>query len=288
MESKDSVQKPASPGSAAFHGGAASLERHVEMRRAAVEGGATGPFQTCFPSKGHQPHRSKICDPTAVGPAMEATGRKDADRGNVLGYGSIRLEKHAGGKRTSEKRAAAWTKASIELPIDPNGIGDRETVSEILDRLDSILEDAGVSEFSRLSRTSKTGFESDKNESSNAAFERFGSRPEFCQALREEIHMEHGLDARPVFFETSEPIDPSPEYAYENDAPTSKPSGIKYRLWMDLGKPVAVLSAFKQDQSPRKLGGSWEGKVKISDDFDEVDKDIADTFYGSSIFPDQA
>ncbi len=54
------------------------------------------------------------------------------------------------------------------------------------------------------------------------------------------------------------------------------------------GKPVAVLSAYKQDQSPRKLGGSWEGRVKISDDFDEVDKDIADSFYGSSIFPDRA
>ena len=52
------------------------------------------------------------------------------------------------------------------------------------------------------------------------------------------------------------------------------------------GKPVAVLSAFKQDQSPRKLGGSWEGKVIVSDDFDEIDKDITDSFYRSSIFPD--
>ena len=53
------------------------------------------------------------------------------------------------------------------------------------------------------------------------------------------------------------------------------------------GKPVAVLSAYKQDLSPRKLGGSWEGKVKISEDFDEIDKDITDSFYRSSIFPDQ-
>lgn len=52
------------------------------------------------------------------------------------------------------------------------------------------------------------------------------------------------------------------------------------------GKPVAVLSAFKQDQSPRKLGGSWEGKVIVSDDFDDIDKDITDSFYRSSIFPD--
>ena len=31
------------------------------------------------------------------------------------------------------------------------------------------------------------------------------------------------------------------------------------------GKPIAVLSAYKQDKSPRRLGGSWEGKVKVSD-----------------------
>ena len=52
------------------------------------------------------------------------------------------------------------------------------------------------------------------------------------------------------------------------------------------GKPVAVLSAFKKESFPRKLGGNWEGKVKICDDFDAVDKEISDSFYNSSIFPD--
>lgn len=52
------------------------------------------------------------------------------------------------------------------------------------------------------------------------------------------------------------------------------------------GKPVAVLSAFKKENLPRTLGGSWEGKVKISDDFDAVDNEISDTFYNSSIFQD--
>ena len=51
------------------------------------------------------------------------------------------------------------------------------------------------------------------------------------------------------------------------------------------GEPVAILSAFNKDLSPRQLGGSWEGKVKISSDFDEVDEEIADSFYNSSIFP---
>ena len=51
------------------------------------------------------------------------------------------------------------------------------------------------------------------------------------------------------------------------------------------GKPVAVLSAYKEDYSPRKLGGSWEGKVKISDDFDQTDNTLVDSFYNSTIFP---
>jgi prevent-host-death family protein len=51
------------------------------------------------------------------------------------------------------------------------------------------------------------------------------------------------------------------------------------------GKPVAVLSAFKEDLSPRKLGGSWEGKVKIAEDFDVLDNEITESFYDSSIFP---
>ncbi len=53
------------------------------------------------------------------------------------------------------------------------------------------------------------------------------------------------------------------------------------------GKPVAVLSAYKEKKIPRSLGGSWEGKVKISDDFDAVDNEISDSFYNTSLFPDK-
>ena len=52
------------------------------------------------------------------------------------------------------------------------------------------------------------------------------------------------------------------------------------------GKPVAVLSAFKEDGSPRKLGGRWEGKVEIAEDFDEPDDMLVDNFYDATIFPD--
>ena len=34
------------------------------------------------------------------------------------------------------------------------------------------------------------------------------------------------------------------------------------------GKPVAVLSAYNEDTSPRQLGGSWEGKVVVKEGFD--------------------
>lgn len=53
------------------------------------------------------------------------------------------------------------------------------------------------------------------------------------------------------------------------------------------GEPVAVLSAYKKDSAPRQLGGSWEGMVKISADFDDVDEKICDSFYNSAIFPDK-
>ena len=54
------------------------------------------------------------------------------------------------------------------------------------------------------------------------------------------------------------------------------------------GEPVAILSAYKKDSSPRQLGGSWEGKVKISSDFDKIDEEIIDSFYNSSLFPDES
>lgn len=53
------------------------------------------------------------------------------------------------------------------------------------------------------------------------------------------------------------------------------------------GKPVAILSAFKEDTSPRKLGGSWSGNVKTAEDFDQLDDQLIDGFYNTSIFPDK-
>ena len=39
-----------------------------------------------------------------------------------------------------------------------------------------------------------------------------------------------------------------------------------------------------EDRFPRKLGGSWEGKVEIVEDFDNSSGTLTDGFYGSSIF----
>jgi len=52
------------------------------------------------------------------------------------------------------------------------------------------------------------------------------------------------------------------------------------------GKPIAILSAFIEDDTPRKLGGSWEGKVKIAEDFDKTDDGLIESFYNSALFPD--
>ena len=36
------------------------------------------------------------------------------------------------------------------------------------------------------------------------------------------------------------------------------------------GKPVARLVPYRVDTTPRELGGSWTGNVKIADDFSDV------------------
>ena len=51
------------------------------------------------------------------------------------------------------------------------------------------------------------------------------------------------------------------------------------------GKPVAVLSAFKASKTPRKLGGSWEGHVTITEDFDILSDEWIDQFYDAPIIP---
>ncbi|OQY13742.1 MAG: hypothetical protein B6I31_00580 [Desulfobacteraceae bacterium 4572_19] len=52
------------------------------------------------------------------------------------------------------------------------------------------------------------------------------------------------------------------------------------------GKPVAILSAFKENKFPRQLGGSWEGNVEISNDFNDTDEETFDRFYNLPIFPE--
>ncbi|MBJ6611679.1 MAG: type II toxin-antitoxin system Phd/YefM family antitoxin [Candidatus Thiothrix moscowensis] len=46
------------------------------------------------------------------------------------------------------------------------------------------------------------------------------------------------------------------------------------------GKPIARLVPYQPDQTDRKLGGSWEGKVRIADGFDELPADIMHLFQG--------
>ena len=52
------------------------------------------------------------------------------------------------------------------------------------------------------------------------------------------------------------------------------------------GKPIAVLSAYHESSVPRKLGGSWEGNVTVTESY-ETDREIADSFNNSALFPGQ-
>ncbi len=46
------------------------------------------------------------------------------------------------------------------------------------------------------------------------------------------------------------------------------------------GKPVAMLVPYRVDTTPRKLGGTWTGKVNMADDFDTLPPAWAEAFYG--------
>lgn len=48
------------------------------------------------------------------------------------------------------------------------------------------------------------------------------------------------------------------------------------------GKPVAMLVPYRVDTSPRKLGGSWKGKVKMAADFDVLPPELAQAFHAKA------
>ena len=46
------------------------------------------------------------------------------------------------------------------------------------------------------------------------------------------------------------------------------------------GKPVALLSPYEEDAEARQPGGSWQDKVWMADDFDELPEDLVHGFDG--------
>ena len=52
------------------------------------------------------------------------------------------------------------------------------------------------------------------------------------------------------------------------------------------GKPIARIVPIDENIQPRKLGGDWEGKVWMADDFDNTPDSIIESFYNSKIYPD--
>lgn len=48
------------------------------------------------------------------------------------------------------------------------------------------------------------------------------------------------------------------------------------------GKPVAMLVPYHADKTPRKLGGTWKGKVKMPADFDVLPPELAEAFHAKT------
>ena len=50
----------------------------------------------------------------------------------------------------------------------------------------------------------------------------------------------------------------------------------------EAGKPFVKLIPYEQNHEPRQPGGSWQGKVRIADDFDELPEDLMAAFGGET------
>ncbi len=48
------------------------------------------------------------------------------------------------------------------------------------------------------------------------------------------------------------------------------------------GKPIAMPVPYQTDTSPRKLGGSWKGKVKMAADFDDLPPELTQAFHADA------
>ncbi len=46
------------------------------------------------------------------------------------------------------------------------------------------------------------------------------------------------------------------------------------------GKPIAKLVPYDPSQADRTLGGSWQGKVQMAEDFDDLPDAVMDAFLG--------
>ncbi len=67
----------------------------------------------------------------------------------------------------------------------------------------------------------------------------FSSHDEFCAALLPVIEAEIGVKPVPLYCATALAIDKTlPEFAHDFDCLTQEPVGLRYQVWLDLGKPM--------------------------------------------------
>lgn len=98
----------------------------------------------------------------------------------------------------------------------------------------------------------------------------FNSHSSFCEAIHDVVKSDLEINLKPLFCVTSELIDDSREYAYEFDALTDEPMGVKYQLWMDTEKPIilkpdacSMLTYFRcKNKIKIKLIGNYDDRMK--------------------------
>ena len=95
----------------------------------------------------------------ALGLSCEAIFSDLIREGKILHDASIRLEKYTGDKPVTSELAKKWSQASCEIYYDMIKNKQQDIVRSIQERLDSLLENLGLQDYSWLSSVSPLGFE---------------------------------------------------------------------------------------------------------------------------------
>ncbi len=121
--------------------------------------------------------------------------------------------------------------------------GARSGMTEVAFRKTmEILAIQGITdaEFEATKCVVSEGFVRDlSNQFKALQFRTFGSHDDYCRRLQQALADEFKIEVEPLYCVTSQKLGENPaDFAYEFDAITLDPIGLRYQVWLDTKKPM--------------------------------------------------